>query len=804
MATRPTGRTDPSTRPLRGARSGLKAGRLPAESKCALLILAWLLAGCPAAQDPIGDPGDPDAPPVVPFSPPRGPSWNPPGTELHFRVAAPRATRVEVWLYAQPLGAPSALQLVASPDLAGTTDWHATVSATELAAAAGLDPAAAAVYYGLRVWGPSFTHDPSWTPGSDTGFVARVTADGDRMNPNKLVLDPYAREVSHDPTTPMPGGALDTVAYRTDDTSRALDSGPIAPKGIVLPPSATPSPTELAAALGPRPIRALADDIIYEVHLRGLTAGDAATWCAGTYAGAAARAAELAALGITAVEFLPVQETWNDSNDVNPDSSAGDNYWGYSTLAYFAPDRRYACDRSPGGPTREFRAMVRAFHDHGLKVLVDVVYNHTAEGGGASLLSLRGIDNATYYELNAAGTGFTDHTGVGANLNVQRDEVRDLVLDSLTYWSRDLGVDGFRFDLAPILANGCERSCFRWAPDEPGNILVRAATELPARPDGGGAGVDLIAEPWAIGAGTYQVGRFPAGWSEWNDQYRDLLRKDVNLVGVEQVTLGGLADRLAGSPGVFRASGRTPTASINYLVSHDGFTLNDLVACDTKSNAQPWPYGPSNGGTDANFAWDHDGDRVRQRQTARTAMALLALSTGVPMIVGGDEVLRSQRCNNNPYNLDSIGTWLDPTASSREAAFLTFTSRLFAFRAAHPSLRRRTWHDAASLSWLGADGRALPGAAFSDPNAHFLAWRIPGAAVPGESARSVLVAYNGSTATVAFTLPPPSAGAAWYRVADTAAWLEPQSNIAAPGSEYRMNGTRYDLAARSLALWIEP
>ncbi len=750
-----------------------------------------VLTACPSSQD--RDDGDPDADPALPFVAPRGATWAPDGAAVHFRLAAPRATRVEVWVYAAPLGDAERLRVESTRAVHG--DWLAIVDAAALTTA-GVDT----VYYGYRVWGPSWSYDPSWTPGSDAGFVARVTPDGDRMNPNKLVLDPYAREVSHDPTTPAPGGALDTTAYRTDDASRAIDSAPVAPKAIVLAPALA---SATAAELGPRPERALADDVIYEVHVRGLTAGDAALPCRGTYAGAAARAADLAALGVTAIELLPVHETWNDANDVVADSSAGDNYWGYSTLAFFAPDRRYACDRSPGGPTREFRAMVRAFHDHGVKVFIDVVYNHTAEGGGASLLSLRGIDNATYYELSTSGTGFADHTGVGANTNARSPELRDLVLDSLSWWSRDLGVDGFRFDLAPVLANGCERSCFRFAPDEPGNILLRAATELPARPASGGAGVDLIAEPWAIGAGTYQVGAFPAGWSEWNDQYRDLVRKDVNLVGVEAVTLGGLADRIAGSPGIFRASGRAPTASINYIVSHDGFTLGDVHACDTKSNAQAWPYGPSNGGTDANYAWDHAGDRARQRQAARTTLALTMLSAGVPMMVGGDEVLRSQRCNNNPYNLDSIATWHDPTAAAREPAFLTFTTRLLAFRAAHPALRRRAWHDAASLVWLGTDGLPLPAAFFTDPGAHFLAWRLDGATAPAEPARSIYVAYNGAPVEVAVTLPPPSSGAAWYRVADTGAWLEPQSNIHAPDAEYRMNGLRYDLAARSLAVWLE-
>ncbi len=746
-----------------------------------LAVVLLALTGCPSTQAiaPFVDASVAvDAAPL-PFAAPRGATWDPSGDAVHFRIAAPRATRVELWIYAAALGQPERLRVVTARGAEG--DWTARVPAADLA---GIDT----IYYGYRVWGPSWTYDPAWTPGSDRGFVARVTADGDRMNPNKLLLDPYAKEVSHDPTTP--GGPTDTTAYRTDDPNRATDSAPVAPKGLVL--------RSAAADLGARPTRALADDIVYEVHLRGLTAADAALPCHGTYAGAAARAAALADLGVTAVEFLPVQETWNDGNDADPTSNSGDNYWGYSTLAFFAPDRRYACDRSPGGPTREFQDMVRAFHAHGVKVFIDVVYNHTAEGGGQSLLSLRGLDNATYYELSTNGTGFADHTGIGANTNALSPAFRDLTIDSLAYWHRELGVDGFRFDLAPVLANGCERGCFRYAPDLPGNILLRAAAELPARPGDGGEGVDLIAEPWAIGDGTYQVGHFPAGWAEWNDQYRDLIRKDVNLVGVEPVTLGGLADRLVGSPGIFRATGRGPAASINYLVSHDGFNLADLTGCNGKRNDQPWPYGPSNGGPDSNYAWDYGGDPARQRQAARTALALLMLSDGVPMLVGGDEDLHGQRCNNNPYNLDSIATWLP--VPGEPSAFRTFTQRLLQFRLAHPALRRRTWHDAGSLSWRGTDGQPLPAPFFDDPGASFLAWRLAG--TPDDPAQAIYVAYNGATTALPITLPSPAPGARWYRVADTAAWMEPQANAAVPGDEAAMNGARYDVAARALVIWI--
>jgi glycogen operon protein len=649
------------------------------------------------------------------------------------------------------------------------------------------------IYYGYRAWGPNWTHDPAWTPGSEAGFVVDVDVAGNRMNPNKLVFDPYARELSHDPTNAV---HRDARVYRTGAEWRAVDSAPFAPKGVVLA-DAPPAP-------GPRPSWPLRDDIIYEVHLRGLTAADAtAGACAGTYAAAAAIAPRLAALGVTAVELLPVMETWNDANDVDPSSASGDNYWGYSTLSFFAPDRRYACDRSPGGPTREFVAMTHAFHEAGLKVFVDVVYNHTTEGGGGSLYSWRGLDNAGYYQLDDAGTGFGNHTGIGGNTAAQSPVFRDLVVDSLRYYAEVLGVDGFRFDLAPILGNGCERSCFRFEPDDPAGILRRAADELPARGEGGGAGVDLIAEAWGVGAGTYQVGRFPHGWAEWNGQFRDTIRQDQNQLGVTAVTLGWLADRLAGSPELFADDGRPPAASVNYLVSHDGFTLRDLYACNAKQNAQAWPYGPSSGGDDDNKSWDQGGDPARQRQAARTGMALLMVAAGVPMMTGGDEFLRTQGCNNNPYNLDSPAMWLDWTQLEAQRGFHTFVTRLIAFRRAHPALRPAAWRGAPALTWHGADGQPLSGAAMDDPSRNVIVMRIDGAATPGEPARGLFVAYNGGTASSRVTLSRFAPGTRFHRVADTASWMEGADNIAAPGSEVALGGQIYDVHPRSVVLLIE-
>lgn len=726
---------------------------------------------------------------------------------INFKVYSSRATRLEVWIYKTPSGAQEAVKYVMTKDNA-TQVWSKTVSVATLKNTYGIT---GTVYYGYRAWGPNWPYNSGWTKGSSVGFLSDVDGSGNRFNPNKLLLDPYAREVSQDMVTAT---CADGTLYASGASHRHKDSGACAPKGVVLAGDSQPT--------GTKPTRAFKDDIVYEVHVRGLTQNDTSVAAAlrGTYAGAGAKAAYLASLGVTAVEFLPVQETQNDTNDVDPNSTAGDNYWGYSTLNYFAPDRRYSADKTAGGPTREFKAMVKAFHDAGIKVYVDVVYNHTGEGGawGGSdgltvynVQSFRGLDNPTYYSLTSNFQYSWDNTGVGGNYNTRNPTAQNLIVDSLAYWRDTLGVDGFRFDLASVLGNTCQHGCFNFDKMDGGNALNRIVNELPPRPANGGSGLDLIAEPWAIGGNSYQVGGFPSGWIEWNGKYRDALRKDQNQLGVESVTPGELASRFAGSSDLYGDDGRKPWHSVNFMVAHDGFTLRDLYAYNGKVNNQPWPYGPSDGGEDSNHSWDQGGDAWAQRRAARTGMGFMMLSAGVPMVTGGDEFLRTQLGNNNPYNLDSSANWLNWSLDTTATNFRTFTTRLMAFRKAHPALRPVNFYSGADnngnvmeqLRWFKPDGGVADAAYFNSAGNHAIAWRIDGSEF-GDSASAIYVAYNGWSGQVNFTLPWPGAGKSWYRVTDTATWNDGGNTMVAPGGEAFIGGeyTSYGLEARSLLLLI--
>ncbi|MGQ5523743.1 glycogen debranching protein [Chitinimonas sp. PSY-7] len=726
-------------------------------------------------------------------------------TKLNFKVFSSRATRVELYLYRLPKGEEEVARI---PMNTGPNSvWNVSLPVGTLVRQYGLT---GTVYYGYRAWGPNWPYITSWTKGSSVGFLSDVDAAGNRFNPNKLLSDPYALELSHDPAPQL---LAEGTIYASGPLYRHVDNGREAPKGIVLLPD--------TRSTGIKPSRALKDDVIYEAHVRGLTMNDDSipTVYRGTYKGAGMKAAYLASLGITAIEFLPVQETQNDGHELNPTTTLGDNYWGYMTLNYFAPDRRYASDKSAGGPTREFKDMVKAFHDAGIKVLIDVVYNHTGEGGAwrpddkntYNLYSWRGLDNPTYYSLTSDKQSNVDNTGVGGNYNARNLVAQNLIIDSLVYWRDALGVDGYRFDLASILGNSCEHGCFNFEKNDASNAINRITNELPPRPGNGGSGVDLIAEPWAIGGNSYQVGGFPDGWAEWNGIYRDTLRKDQNAMGGETITPGQLAMRIAGSSDLYQDDGRKPWHSINFITAHDGFTLKDLYTCNSKNNTQAWPYGPSDGGEDFNFSWNQDGIASDQRKAARNALTLLLVSGGTPMLVAGDEYLRSINCNNNPYNLDSKTNWLNWRWTAEQTQFQTFTQRMIAFRKAHSALRPANFYSATDLNsngmeqlhWFRPDGGVADAAYFNNADNHAIAWRIDGTEL-GDSAAAIYVAYNGWRDSVTFKLPWPGAGRNWHRVTDSCSWAEGHDQVRNPGMEEAIGGESapYGVCGRGVVLLI--
>ncbi len=736
-----------------------------------------------------------------------------------FSVYPATATWVEVWIYAQPQNHPEklALPMINNPT---TYVWSLSVSAADLHSA-GLT---GSVFYGYRAWGPNWPYVASWRKGSTDGFVADVDNLGNRFNPNKLLIDPYAQEVSHNPRNPaQPNGSV----YLSGAANRVTDTGGPGPKGVVL----RPDPTDF----GTKPARTLKDEIIYEVHPRGLTANDTtiAPGLRGTYAGAALRAADLKAMGITAVEFLPIYEHQDDANDLIPGSAANDNYWGYDPLNFFAPDRRYSSDKRWGGPTREFKSMVRAFHNAGIKVFLDVVYNHTGEGdvdrltaSTAPVLSWRGLDNPTYYELrdddapyepNGRPTiwrpngYYANNTGAGPNYNAANPVARNLMIDSLKHWSDEMGVDGFRFDLAAVLGNSQTHGDFTFDNTSPDGFLNRAVHDLPAR-QADGTGVDLIAEPYGIGSNTYQLGQFPVGWTEWDDRYRYPIRRAQNKLGIggNEVTPDQLITVFAGSSDIFQPSGRKPYHGINYVVVHDGFTLRDLYSFLHSQNNQPFPLGPSSGGADdnGNISWDQGGDPAAQRQAARTGMALLFVSAGVPLIVGGDEMYRTQFGNNNPFNLDNDKFYLDYGLRTLFPHHFNFAKAMIDFRTTHPALRRSEFFDGLDhngnglkdVTWIRDNGQEADAGYLANNQNHFIAFRLDGTEV-GDPSASIFVAYNGFSADIPATLPANLSGNRWYLVADTASALEGQDNVALPPR--LLGAATYTTASRSVAVFVE-
>src|SRR5690349_2524420 len=526
---------------------------------------------------------------------------------------------------------------------------------------------------------------------------------GHRFNPSKIVLDPYARSLGRDVRW-----ADELFAYRLGAPEADLsfddrDNAAYAPLAVVIDPAFTwgnDSP----------PRTPWHKTIIYELHVKGLTQlhPEVPEPLRGTYAGLASEGVvkHLASLGITAVELLPVHHFLNDRHLVERGLT---NYWGYNTLAYFAPASRYAAAHIPQDAVQQFKMMVAALHAEGIEVILDVVYNHTAEGNQLGpTLSLRGIDNAAYYKLSPDDPRYyMDYTGCGNSLNVRHPRVLQLIMDSLRYWVVDMHVDGFRFDLASTLAR------------ELYDVDRLSAFFDIIQQDPIISQVKLIAEPWDVGEGGYQVGNFPPLWSEWNGKYRDVLRRYWK--GDDGV-LSELGYRLTGSSDLYKRDGRRPSASINFITAHDGFTLNDLVSYNDKHNEAN---GENNAdGANDNRSWNcgeegptenEEVNALRARQQ-RNFLTTLFLSQGVPMMLGGDEIGRTQQGNNNAYCQDNDVSWFDWAAADLE--LLAFTRELASLRRAHPVFRRRGWFQGkpirpakgpalSDIGWLAPDGTEM-------------------------------------------------------------------------------------------------
>ena len=601
--------------------------------------------------------------------------------------------------------------------------------------------------YGIRAHGP-------WEP-----------ENGLRFNPAKLLIDPYARAIDgrvrwsdvlrpgtpDDPSVPDP-----------------RDSAAFVPRGIVVT-------DDFDWGDDAAPATSWAETVLYEMHVKGYTARHpyVPAETRGTYAGLAHPAAveHLLSLGVTAVELLPVHQSTAEP----PLADRGVvNYWGYSTLGFFAPHAAYAADRSPGGQVAEFKRMVRTLHAAGLEVILDVVYNHTCEGGpdGPSLM-FRGLGERDHYKIAPHSGSYVDTTGCGNTFDVGDLDVLRLVLDSLRYWVTEMHVDGFRFDLATALTRE------RMDIDERSPFLAAVHQDPVLRQ------VKLIAEPWDVGPGGYRLGMFGSPWAEWNDAYRDDVRSFWRGGPTPREAPADMGWRLTGSQDVFH--GRSPEASVNFLTAHDGFTLRDLVSYDTKHNEAN---GEDNrDGTDNNRSWNHGAegpttDEAVEEQRLRTMRAMLAtllLSTGTPMLVMGDEMGRTQGGNNNAYNQDNETSWIDWNLAPWQSDLVRWTTTLLNTRRHHPALRQTEFFDGrplsdgrpADLAWLRPDGTPMTDAEWHDPGTGTLVMALSGELFTrdeeGHPLRdsAFLVVLNRADAPVPLTLPATPYGTAYRRLLDT-------------------------------------
>jgi isoamylase len=676
---------------------------------------------------------------------PLGASFDGAGT--NFSLFSDVAERVELCLF----DADGTETRVDLPERTGSW-WHAYLPAVR-----------PGQLYGYRVHGPF------------------VPAEGLRCNPAKLLLDPYAKaidgEVEWSPAVfPYPLGG-------SDDTIEESDSAPYMPKSVVVNPFFDWSTDH-------RPNRQLHELVIYETHVKGLTQRhpDVPEELRGTYAGLASPAVidYLTRLGVNAVELMPVHQFIHDHHLVERGLR---NYWGYNSIGFLAPHNGYgsAGATSAGEQVPEFKFMVKTLHEAGIEVILDVVYNHTAEGGQLGpMLSFRGIDNAAYYRLVPEDRRFyMDYTGTGNSLNMRHPSVLQLIMDSLRYWVTEMHVDGFRFDLAATLAR------------ELHDVDRLSAFFDLIQQDPVISQVKLIAEPWDVGEGGYQVGNFPTLWSEWNGKYRDSIR---DFWRAQAESLGEFANRITGSSDLYEWSGRRPHASVNFVTAHDGFTLADLVSYNDKHNEANLE--DNRDGTDDNRSWNcgaegptgDPGVLALRRRQMRNLLTTLLLSQGIPMLLGGDEFGRSQGGNNNAYCQDSEVSWYDWSLLEANDDLFEFTRMLIALRLAHPVFHRRRWFQGRpirgggveDIAWLRPDGAEMSDEDWDRGNARSLTVVFNGDGLVEPDARGEPI-HDGTFAwmvnahfePVTFRVPEERYGAAWQLLVDTTQEHAPEDVVKA-------------------------
>ena len=653
---------------------------------------------------------------------------------VNFALFSAHATKVELCLFDET----GTIELARLVMLTKTNDvWHGY-----------LQHAVPGQVYGYRVHGPYEPHA------------------GHRFNANKLLIDPYARQLVGELTWCDELYGFEMGHPDGDLSFDIRDSAPFVPKSVVVD-------NTFVWRNDRHPRTPMKDSVIYEAHVKGFTRyfPGLVGHRRGTYSALASTPVvrHLNELGVTAVEILPAHYFVDESFTIDNGLS---NYWGYNTLAFFAPANRYAM----ADPILEFRAMVRGLHRAGLELIMDVVYNHTAEGNELGpTLSFRGIDNATYYRLADNKRYYLNDTGTGNTVNVAHPRVMQLVLDSLRYWANDMHVDGFRFDLATVL--GREQYGF-----DRGSGFFDALSQDPTLSE-----TKLIAEPWDIGLGGYQLGQFPRGWSEWNDRYRDTVRR---IWSGEAGLLPEFANYLLGSSDVFEWSGRTPASSINFLTSHDGFTLRDLVSYAHKHNGANGEDNrdghtsnySSNSGYEGETRDQHINDSRRRKQ--RNLLTSLLVSQGVPMLLGGDEIGNSQQGNNNAYCQDNAIGWVDWRARRADRPLQSFLANLIAIRHAQPVLRRPHFLHATQQSrgtqlpdvcWYNRHGKPMTDEDWHSHESRFVGLLLPGDASDAvdkfgklEQGDTLLVLFNFGDNAVAFELPQwPKQNAGWELLLDT-------------------------------------